>query len=222
MKNIRVLIADDHAVVREGLIHVLSRQEDIEVVGEAKNGIDAVKKVKVLKPDVTLLDISMPELNGLEAISLILEALPDNKIIILSMHKKEAYAHQVLSSGAMGYVLKASPSSDLVKAIRSVFSGEYFLSPGISREVIGTYLKSHDKKSDDPGYDLLSEREKQIFRLTVEGNSINQAAEILFLSPKTIERHRANIMKKLELNNVVEMVKYAVKFGIVDPELWTK
>jgi DNA-binding CsgD family transcriptional regulator len=100
--------------------------------------------------------------------------------------------------------------------------GEYFLSPGISREVINTYLKSHDKKSDCPGYDLLSEREKQIFRLTVEGNSINQAAKILFISPKTIERHRANIMKKLEVNNVVEMVKYAVKFGIVDPDLWIK
>ena len=222
MKKIRVFVADDHAVVREGLIHVLSRQEDIEVVGEAKNGIDAVKKVKSLKSDVTLLDISMPKLNGLEAIPMILEALPDNKIIILSMHKKEAYAYQVLSSGAMGYVLKASPSSDLVKAIRAVYSGEYFLSPGIGKEVITTYLKGHDNKSEGPGYDLLSEREKQIFRLTVEGNSINQAAKILFLSPKTIERHRANIMKKLEVNNIVEMVKYAVKFRIVDPDLWTK
>ncbi len=222
MKKIRVLIADDHDVVREGLIHVLSRQEDIEIAGEAENGIEAVEKVKALKPDVTLLDISMPKLNGLEAIPLILEALPENKIIILSMHKKEAYAHQVLSSGAMGYVLKASPSSDLVKAIKSVYSGEYFLSPGISREVITKYLKGHDEKSEDFGYDLLSEREKQIFRLTVEGNSINQTAEILFLSPKTVERHRANIMKKLNVNNIVEMVKYAVKFKIVDPDLWTK
>ena len=142
MKNIRVLVADDHAVVREGLIHVLSRQEGIEVAGEAENGIKAVKKVKELKPDVTLLDISMPGLNGLEAIPLILEALPDNKIIILSMHKKEAYVRQALAAGALGYVVKASPSAEVLAAIRAAYRGKYFLSHEINAEVINAYLET--------------------------------------------------------------------------------
>jgi two-component system response regulator NreC len=222
MDKISVFLAEDHAVVREGLKHVISSQQDMDVIGEAEDGIEAVKKVKSLRPDVTLLDISMPRLNGLEAIPLIREAVPDCKIVVLSMHKKEAYAHQVLASGGLGYVLKASPSADLVRAIRAVYRGEYFLSPGISQEVITAYIKSRDTNKDAPAYHILSGREQQVLRLTVEGNSISQTADILFLSPKTVERHRANIMKKLNLNNIIDLMKYAIQNGIIDPDLWGK
>ena len=220
MHRMRVLIADDHAIVREGLKQLLNSQQDMEVVGEAEDGREALEKAKSLRPDVTLLDIAMPRLSGLEAVRLIKEAVPDTRIVVLSMHKKEAYVHQVFASGALAYVLKASPSSDVLEAIRAVHRGEYFLSSKIRAEVIGTYLQSRREKPAVRGYDLLSEREQQVFRLLVEGNSTNQVADVLCVSPKTVEKHRTNVMKKLDLHDLVAMVKYAVKIGIIDPELW--
>jgi two-component system response regulator NreC len=216
----RVLVADDHAIVREGLRQLLNSQRDMELVGEAEDGREALEKAKSLRPDVTLLDIAMPSLSGLEVVRLIKEAVPNIQIVVLSMHKKEAYVHQVLDAGALGYVLKASPSSDVLEAIRTVYRGEYFLSSKIRAEVIGTYLKSRREKPAVRGYDLLSEREQQVFRLIVEGNSTNQIADVLCVSPKTVEKHRANVMKKLAIHDVVAMVKYAIKIGIIDPELW--
>ena len=216
----RVLVADDHAVVREGLRQLLNNQRDMEVVGEAEDGLEAIKKAKSLRPDVTVLDIAMPRLSGLEAVRLIKEAVPNTQIVVLSMHKKEAYVHQVLASGALGYVLKASPSSDVLEAIRAVYRGEYFLSSKIRAEVIGTYLENRRKKPAVRGYDLLSDREQQVFRLIVEGNPTSQIADVLCVSPKTVEKHRANVMKKLGIHDVVAMVKYAIKIGIIDPELW--
>ncbi len=216
----RVLLADDHAIVREGLRQLLNSQRDMEVVGEAEDGREALEKAKSLRPDVTLLDIAMPRLSGLEAVRLIKEAVPNIQIVVLSMHKKEAYVHQVLDAGALGYVLKASPSSDVLEAIRAVYRGEYFLSSKIRAEVIGTYLENRRKRPAVRGYDLLSDREQQVFRLIVEGNSTNQIADVLCVSPKTVEKHRANVMKKLGIHDVVAMVKYAIKIGIIDPELW--
>ena len=216
----RILVADDHAIVREGLRQLLNNQRDMEVVGEAEDGLEAIKKAKSLRPDVTVLDIAMPRLSGLEAVRLIKEAVPNTQIVVLSMHKKEAYVHQVLASGALGYVLKASHSSDVLEAIRAVYRGEYFLSSKIRAEVIGTYLENRRKKPAVRGYDLLSDREQQVFRLIVEGNSTNQIADVLCVSPKTVEKHRANVMKKLAIHDVVAMVKYAIKIGIIDPELW--
>jgi two-component system response regulator NreC len=216
----RVLVADDHAIVREGLRQLLNSQRDMEMVGEAEDGREALEKAKSLRPDVTVLDIAMPRLSGLEAVRLIKEAVPNIQIVVLSMHKKEAYVHQVLDAGALGYVLKASPSSDVLEAIRAVYRGEYFLSSKIRAEVIGTYLESRREKPAVRGYDLLSEREQQVFRLIVEGNSTNRIADVLCVSPKTVEKHRANVMKKLGIHDVVAMVKYAIKIGIIDPELW--
>jgi two-component system response regulator NreC len=218
--KIKVLLADDHAVVREGFRKLLEDQEDMEVVGEAGDGLQAVKKAKACTPDVALLDIAMPELSGLEAVGLIKEALPDTQVVLLSMHNKDAYVHQALASGALGYVLKASPTSEVLDAIRTVHSGEYYLSSKINSKLITAFLKSRTEKPPVSGYDLLSEREQQVFRLLVEGRSTTEIADILCISSKTVEKHRANTMKKLDIHNMVAMVKYAIKIGIIGPELW--
>ncbi len=216
----RVLLADDHALVREGLKQVLDDQQDMEVVGEASDGVEALEKAKSLRPDIVLLDIAMPRLSGLEAVGLIKDAVPDAQIVVLSMHKKEAYVHQVFASGALGYVLKASPNSEVLEAIRAARRGEYFLSSKIRADVIGAYLASRKERPAVLGYDLLSEREQQVFRLVVEGSSTTKVADVLCISPKTVEKHRANVMKKLGIHDLVGMVKYAVKIGVVDPDLW--
>ena len=216
----KILIADDHAIVREGLRQLLNSQRDMEVAGEAQDGREALEKAKSLHPDITILDIAMPGLSGLEAVRLIKEAVPHTQIVILSMHEKEAYVHQVFASGALAYVLKASPSTDVLEAIRAAHRGEYFLSSKIKAEVIGRYLESRKEKPAVRGYDLLSEREQQVFRLMVEGNSTNQIADVLCVSPKTVEKHRGNVMNKLGIHDLVALVKYAIKIGIIDPELW--
>ncbi len=216
----RVLLADDHVIVREGLKKLLDGEPDITVVGEAADGIEALEKAKASRPDVVVIDITMPRLSGLEAVPLIKEALSDVKIVVLSMHKREAYVHQVFSSGALAYVLKASSSDEILEAVRTAYRGEYFLSSKIRSDVINVYLKSDREKPVVRGYDLLSEREQQVFRLVVEGNSTDTIADILCISPKTVEKHRSSVMKKLDIHDVLGLIKYAVKVGIVDPELW--
>lgn len=220
MRKIRVLIADDHDIVRQGLRQLLNSQQDLEVVGEAQDGHEALQMVRSVVPDVALIDIAMPRLNGIEAVRLIKEALPQIQIVVLSMHKKEVYVHEVLSAGALGYVLKASPSSEVLEGIRAANRGEYYLSSNIEAEVIRNYLKSREQKPAVRGYDLLTDREQQVFRLVVEGHSTNKIADLLCLSPKTVEKHRTNIMKKLGINDALGMMKYGIKIGLVDPELW--
>lgn len=220
MSKIRVMIADDHAVVREGLRNLLEGQKDMEVIAEVNDGMKAVKKVKNVKPDVALIDIQMPNLNGLEAVTLIKDAVPETQVVLLSMHKKDAYVHQALIAGALGYVLKTSPTTDVLDAIRSAHKGDYFLSSKINSNIITAFLKSRTEKPAVSGYDLLSEREQQVFRLLVEGKSSVEIADILCISSKTVEKHRANTMKKLDIHNMVSMVKYAIKIGIIGPELW--
>ncbi len=220
MNQIKVLIADDHAIVRDGIKQLLVPLTDIVIIGEAIDGLQAFEKAKELSPDVILLDIAMPNLNGLEAIGLIKEALPESQIVVLSMHANESYVQQVLKSGAMGYVLKASPSTDIVDAIRAASSNEYYLSSKIRANVIESYLKTKKNKPTAIGYDLLSEREQQVFRLVVQGTSTKEIADLLCVSPKTIEKHRSSISSKLGVHGRLEMLKYAIKIGIVNPELW--
>lgn len=220
MDKIQVLIADDHAIVRDGIRELLKREPDLQVVGEAVDGVQALEKTKDLCPDVVLLDIAMPNLNGLEVIGLLKEAAPETGVIILSMHANESYVHQALKSGALGYVLKASPSSDIVDAIRKVHNQEYFLSSKIKANVIDSYLKTKKNEPTVRGYDLLSEREQQVFRLVVQGSSTKEVADLLCVSPKTIEKHRTSISGKLGIQGRLEMLKYAIKIGIVNPELW--
>ena len=212
----RILIADDHAIVREGLKQILNDEKDMEVVGEAEDGGQALEKARALRPDITVLDITMPRLTGLDAVRLIKEAVPETQIVVLSMHKKEAYVHQVFSSGALGYVLKASPRSDVLEAIRAAHRGEYFLSSKIRGEVIASYLESRKKAPTVRGYDLLTEREQQVFRLIVEGNSTKQVAEVLCVSPKTVDGHRTSLMSKLGLHDRTEVVKYALRRQLIE------
>ncbi len=217
MSKIRVLIADDHAIVREGLRHLIDGQTDMQVVSEARDGPDALEKAMSTRPDVILLDIGMPRLSGLDVAQLIKDRIPDCRIVVLSMHENEAYVHQLLEVGVRGYILKTSASSEVVEAIRAASRNEYYLSSSVNAEVINVYLKNRKEKPVIRGYDLLTEREQQVFRLIAEGNTTAQVAEILCVSPKTIEKYRTNISSKLGLQSLVDLVKYAVKIGIVQP-----
>lgn len=218
---INILIVDDHSILRDGVRQLLTSQDDMNIVGEAGDGHSALKQARLLKPDVVLLDIAMPGLNGLETIGLILEAVAETKIVILSMHAKESYVHQALSAGALGYVLKASPSSDVLSAIRAASKDEYFLSSKIRAGVIDAYLQSKKYTPTVRGYDLLTEREQQVFRMVVEGKTTREIADILCVSTKTIEKHRSGVTAKLGVQGRLELLKYAIKIGVVDPELWT-
>jgi len=220
MNEIKILIADDHSVVRKGICQIINDQPDMKVAGEAGDGLEALAMAKMLIPDIALLDISMPKLNGLETVNMLKDAMPKINIIILTMHSNESYVRQALNSGVLGYVLKDSPSTDIIDAIRAAMHGEYFLSSKIKAGVIDSYLKNKKTQPVIRKYDLLSEREQQVFRLVVEGKSAKEIADLLFLSPKTIEKHSSNIMNKLDVHSRFELLKYAIKIGIVDPASW--
>jgi DNA-binding NarL/FixJ family response regulator len=221
MNKIRILIADDHAIVREGLRQLLDAQSDIKVVGEACDGIEALERARELRPDVVLLDIAMPRMSGLDAVRLIHDGVPETRIIVLSMFEKEAYAHQVLQSGAYGYVLKGDPSTELLQAIRAVHAGRHYFSSKMQEEVIHVYLDGSPAGTESRNaFAALSEREKQVFFLMIEGNSSVMIGKILCVSLKTVEKHRSSIIKKLGLTSPVQMMKYAIRCGIIDPEFW--
>ena len=216
MKRIRVLIADDHKIVRQGIRKLLEAEPDLEVVGEALDGREVVKKASQLKPDLVLIDIAMPNLNGLEATRQIKKALPKVKVLILTMHKNEEYVLQSLQAGASGYLLKDAAVEDLVFAIRSVHRLDSFLSPAVSKTVIGAYLSKNKSKKKLSAFEVLTDREREILQLIAEGHTNQQVADTLFISVKTVEAHRSNIMRKLDIHDITELVKYAIKKGIID------
>lgn len=213
--KIRILLADDHTILRDGIRSLIEDEPDMEVIGEAEDGITVVKLANTLKPDVILMDLAMPLLNGLEATRQIRKNNPQAKILILTMHENEEYIRQVLAAGAMGYILKDAAARELLGAIRSVNKGEVVLSPAITRLIVTDYLRWGDLSTQDSS-DGLTDRERQILQLIAEGYTNKQIADILSISIKTVQAHRLNLMKKLDLHDRGELIKYAIQKKIID------
>ena len=215
MPDVRVLIADDHGIVRTGLRYVLEGEACMSVVAEAANGREAVKLCEQLKPEVAILDIAMPQLNGIEAVSLIRRASPVTCCLILSMHSDETYILRALSVGAKGYILKDAVEDDIVPAVRSVLLGKSYFSPAIAKTLLEDYVRYLRQRGLEDSYDLLTDREKEILQLLAEGRSNKEVANLLNLSVTTIETHRTNLMQKLGLHSAAEIVLYAVRKRII-------
>lgn len=213
-KKTRVLLAEDHTIVRQGLRAILDHEADLEVVGEAADGREAVRKALTLVPDVVIMDVSMPRMNGLEATARIVKENPAVKVVALTMHSSDDYVYSLLKAGAKGFLLKESISSDLVEAIHAVQAGGTYLHPSISTRVVDGYLRRSHTRSRGGMMDVLTAREREILQLIAEGNTNKEIAGLLVLSVKTIENHRTRIMEKLEIHNVAGLTRYAIGRGI--------
>jgi two-component system response regulator NreC len=214
---ISVLLADDHHIVREGIKMLLEAQSDISVIGEASDGLRAVELAIRLKPLILMADLMMPGLSGLEVTKQVIQHQSRTKVIILSMYSNEAYVMQALRNGASGYVVKESNVGDMVQAVREVASGRPYLSPSISRLAMDAYIEKAKSSALDP-YDTLTDREKEVLHLIAEGFSSAKIAARLYISPRTAESHRANVMKKLGLQTPTDLIKYALKKGLISIE----
>jgi two-component system, NarL family, response regulator NreC len=212
---IRVLVADDHTIIRSGLRLLLERHPGFEVVGEAADGRQAVDVAESTRPDVVILDIAMPRLNGIEAALQIAAKLPRTRFIILSMHSDEGYVLRALKAGARGYLLKDSAESDIVNAVRAVSEGKAYFSPEISRMMADDYMREIQRRGVDDSYELLTAREREILQLLAEGKSNKEISALLNLSPYTVETHRGNILQKLNLHSLPELILYAVRKGVI-------
>jgi DNA-binding NarL/FixJ family response regulator len=213
-----VFLADDHAVVRDGLRFLLEAQDGVTVIGDADNGRDAVRQVAELRPDIALLDIAMPDLNGIEATRQICEMCPSTQVIILSMHSTIEHVFRALQAGARGYLLKESAGVEVVNAIRAVHAGHRYLSQKISDQVIDDYARLHGAAQDESPLARLSPREREVLQFVVEGKSSAQIAAILSLSPKTVETYRSRLMEKLGLSDLPSLVKFAIQHGLTPLE----
>ncbi len=217
MTPVDILLADDHDVVRQGLRALLESEADLRVVGEAVDGLEVVPQVEKLRPHLVILDIKMPGLNGLDVARMVRARAPETKIIMLSMFSDEAYVVQALRNGASAYVLKESKASDLLEAVRTVAAGGRYLSPPLSEKSIESYLAKASAAAIDP-YETLSPREREVLQLAAEGHSNPEISTRLGISPRTVETHRANLMKKLGLKGQTDLVKFAVKRGLARDE----
>ncbi len=210
-KKIKLLIADDHTFVREGLRSLLENSNDVCVIGEAKNGLEAVTLTKKLRPDIILMDVSMPELSGIEASKQILKKIPATKIIMLSMHESGDYISQSLKVGAMGYLIKTASSAEILEAIRTVYKGEYYARNAVADFIIKEYTSNHTMNNSP--FDILSKREKEILASFLNGHTIAQMAKIFKISPKTVSTYQKRTMQKLDVANTTSLTKMAIKHG---------
>lgn len=217
MAKKRIVIAEDHTILREGLKALLSRDPDLEIAGEASDGLEAVRVIAELKPDLALMDLSMPRMSGIDAIREIRRSCPETRILVLTVHKNEEYVIASLKAGANGYLLKDSTHQELMQAVAHVLDGRPYLSPGISDTIISGYLAGRKDEVRTP-LDLLSQREKEVLKLVAEGHRNKDVAEYLFISVKTVEKHRDNIMKKLDLHSTWALTTFAIEHGLVESD----
>jgi DNA-binding NarL/FixJ family response regulator len=215
MARIRILLADDHTVVRQGLRKLLEERPDWEVIAEAGDGREAVRLAEQHEPDVAILDVAMPLLNGIEATRQITRRVPATRVLVLSMHADEAYVTQILQAGATGYLLKDSADVDLLNAVAEAAQGRSFFSPAITRVMLDDYVRQLADRGVTDRYEALSEREREIFQLIAEAKANKEIAALLNISPSTVETHRAHIMEKLDLHSAAEIVLYAVRRGVI-------
>ena len=214
--SIRIILADDHAIVRHGLERSFQQETDIEVIGQAKDGLSTVELVRELSPDVVVMDITMPDLNGIEATRQILKVFPHVKIVALSMHSSNKYVREMFKAGASAYLLKDCPFEELVEAVRTVVGGKTYVSPSIGGMVVNAYISKSD--GEGSAFSVLSEREREVVQLLAEGKTTKQVGLTLHISPKTVEVHRLRIMNKLNIDNIAQLTKYAIQEGLTQPE----
>ncbi len=211
----KIVIAEDHTILREGLRMLLSSNPDFEVVGEAQDGLEAIRAVETLKPDLILMDLSMPRMNGVGAIQEIKKLNPTTKILVLTVHKTEEHILTALKTGAEGYILKDATHSELMLAMDNIFSGKSYLSPGISEKVIEGYLEGRKSVKSSTSWDTLTQREREILKMIAEGYRNKDIADYLCISAKTVEKHRANLMKKLDLHSASSLTAFAMEKGLI-------
>ena len=218
--KIRVLLADDHAIVRAGLRMILGAEPDMTIVGETADAEGALRMTEETHPDVVVMDISMPGMNGLDGIRRVKEAVPDSQVVVLTMHEDQRYFFQALEAGASGYVIKGASPVELLTAIRAVRRGQAYFCPSLAKQMLNDYLRRADAGSEQEKDTLgkLSDREKEVLKYIADGKTGREIAAILYLSPNTVERHRANIMDKLGLHNRAELIKFAIRKGLVSLE----
>jgi two-component system, NarL family, response regulator NreC len=215
MATIRILLADDHTVVRDGLRALVEKQPDMAVVGEAADGRDTIRMAEEQTPDVIIMDIAMPNMNGIEATRRIIASNPQTAVLILSMHQDESYVLRSLKAGARGYLLKESVRSDIIEAIRAVAQGRSFLTRKVSRILQEDYVREMERRGVEDSYDLLTSREREILQLVAEGRTNKEVATMLNISLTTVETHRTHILQKLNLHSIPELILYAVRKGII-------
>jgi DNA-binding NarL/FixJ family response regulator len=220
----KILLVDDHPLFRSGLKSLLVDNPNFQVIGEAGNGQEAVQQAKALRPDLVVLDISLPDKSGIEICRELRGLFPEILILVVSMHAQIDFITDAFRAGALGYVIKESAAERLVQGLETVARGEYFLDSSLSRKVVEKIMRFPTKEANitDAKYTSLTPREQQVLRLLAEGHSPKETGEKLFISPKTVENHRANIMEKLDLHSTLDLIRYAVRLGLIDPELWKR